>query len=295
MPALVDVAQYLVTGLQVGGVYALMSVGLALIFGVMRVVNFAQGDFLMLGMYSAYALFIGLAIDPLLGAILIIPAFLLVGIVVHRGLLQQVIRKGQTENAQLIFTLGLSLVLQNGALMLFGPTPRGIPVPYGASGWLVGPLMVNQARTYSFLAACLVLAGLYLVLYCTQLGRALRATSDNVEAATYMGINVQRSYMLAMGLGVAASATAGALITTYYPMQPYIAWDFIVLMFIAVVLGGLGRIEGAFFGGLIIGVVQNLSAALLPLQLQNLSLYVIFLLILLLRPHGLFGRQPRVY
>lgn len=295
MPSLTDVAQYLVTGVQVGGVYALMSVGLALIFGVMRVVNFAQGDFLMLGMYAAYALYVGLAIDPLLGALLIVPPFFVGGLLVQRGLLQPVMRKGQTENAQLIFTLGLSLVLQNGALMLFGPTPRGIPVPYGPSGWPLGPVVVNQARTYSFLAACLFLLGLYLVLYRTQVGRALRATADNVEAATYMGIDVQRAYMLALGLGVAASAAAGALVATYYPMQPYVAWDFIVLMFIAVVLGGLGRIEGAFFGGLIIGVVQNLSAALLPLQLQNVGLYVMFLAILFLRPYGLFGKPPRVY
>ncbi len=293
MPGLADIAQYIVTGIQVGGVYALMSVGLALIFGVMRVINFAQGDFLMLGMYAAYILFVALSLDPLLAAVIIVLPFFVAGTLVQRGLLQPLMGRGQSANAQLIFTLGLSLVLQNGALMAFGPTPRGIPVPYGVSGWHVGPVVVNQARTYSFLAACLLLAALYVVLYRSQLGRALRATADNLEAATYMGIDVRRSYMLALGLGIAASAAAGALVATYHPMQPYVAWDFIVLMFIAVVLGGLGRVEGAFVGGLLIGVVQNLSAAVLPLQLQNIALYVIFLLTLFLRPYGLFGRPPR--
>jgi branched-chain amino acid transport system permease protein len=289
------VLQYIVTGLLVGGVYALMSMGLALIFGIMRVINFAQGDFLMLGMYFAFFLAVGPRIDPIIAAFAAAPIFLAVGLLLHRFLVSRVTgatRGGQ--DAQLILTLGLSLILQNLALMLWSPTPRAVRTTYSVSAWEVGPILFNQARTYAFLLAMLLAVATYLFLQRTTVGRSLRAVADDWEAATYMGIDVRRSHAVAFAVGTTLAAMAGSLVATYYPLQPYVAWDFIVIMFVSVVLGGLGSVSGAFVGGLVIGLIQSVAQLVLPLQLQNVAVFVIFLFILYIRPRGLFGRAVRV-
>jgi branched-chain amino acid transport system permease protein len=285
-----------VTGLLVGGVYALMSIGLALIFGVMRVVNFAQGDFMMLGMYLTYYFAIGHAIDPLLGALLAIPPFFLLGLVIHRVLLVHVTGGGggQREmDAQLILTLGLSLVITNATTMILTPTPRGIKTAYATQAFALGPVLVNEARAYAF-GMALLLAGLvYLLLTRTDLGKALRAAADDPQAAEYQGINVRTMHGVAFGIGIALVAAAGGLLATYYPIEPNVAVNFIVLMFVAVVLGGLGSIPGAFVGGIVIGLVQSLTLLVLPFQLQNTGVFIAFLLVLYLRPQGLFGQRAR--
>ncbi len=272
-----------------------MSVGLALIFGVMKVVNFAQGEFMMLGMYLTYFLHVVLGLHPLLGALLTIPPFYLLGVLVHRALLVHVSGHGtaQEMDAQLILTLGLSLILTNGVTIALGPTPRGIVTPLATEAFRLGPLFLNQARTYAFILALIVAFGVYLFLQYTDLGKALRAAADEPEAALYMGISVARMHMVAFGLGVALAAVAGGLLATFWPIEPTVGLNFIVLMFVAVVLGGLGSIPGGFFGGLVIGMVQSLSLLVLPLQLQNVGVFVAFLLLLYLRPQGLFGRRGR--
>ncbi len=290
-----ELAQYIVTGLLVGGVYALMSIGLALIFGVMRVVNFAQGDFMMLGMYLTYYFAVGHAIDPLLGALIALPPFFLLGLILHRVLLVHVTgRGGQREmDAQLILTLGLSLIITNAVTMILSPTPRGIRTSYATQAFAVGPILVNQARTYAFGMAILLALGVYLLLTRTDLGKALRAAADDPQAAGYQGIDVRRMHGIAFGIGIALVAAAGGLLATYYPIEPNVAVNFIVLMFVAVVLGGLGSIPGAFVGGLVIGLVQNLTLLVLPFQLQNTGVFIAFLLVLYLRPQGLFGQRTR--
>jgi branched-chain amino acid transport system permease protein len=293
---LAELFQYVATGLLVGGVYALMSIGLGLIFGVMRVVNFAQGDFMMLGMYLTYFYAISGHIDPLLGALLTLPPFFLLGVLVHRLVLSRVTgggEPGRQQDAQLIVTLGLSLVITNATTMILTPTPRGIRTAYATQAFVLGPVLLNQARTYAF-AMALVLAGVvYLFLTRTDLGKALRAAADDPEAAGYQGIDVRTMHGLAFGTGIALVAAAGGLLATYYPIEPNVAVNFIVLMFVAVVLGGLGSIPGAFVGGILIGLVQSLTLLVLPFQLQNVGVFVAFLLVLYLRPQGLFGRRLR--
>jgi branched-chain amino acid transport system permease protein len=291
-----ELVQYVATGLLVGGVYALMSIGLALIFGVMRVVNFAQGDFMMLGMYLTYYYALAGGIDPLLGALLTIPPFFAAGVLVHRVLLARVTGGGDPAremDAQLILTLGLSLVITNATTMLLTPTPRAIRTSYATQAFALGPVLVNEARAYAFGMALLLAAAVYAFLTRTDLGKALRAAADDPEAAGYQGIDVRRMHGLAFGTGIALVAAAGGLLATYYPIEPNVAVNFIVLMFVAVVLGGLGSIPGAFVGGLIIGLVQSLTVLVLPLQLQNVGVFVAFLLVLYLRPQGLFGRRAR--
>ena len=294
--ALGDLLQYVATGLLVGGVYALMSIGLALIFGVMRVVNFAQGDFMMLGMYLTFWFAVGPGIDPLLGALLTIPPFFVLGLLLHRLLLVHVTGGGdpQRENdSQLILTLGLSLVITNAVTMILTPMPRGIKTTYATKAFALGPVLLNQARSYAFLMALGLAAVVYVFLTRTDLGKALRAAADDPEAAGYQGIDVRRMHAVAFGGGIALVAAAGGLLASYYPIEPNVAVNFIVLMFVAVVLGGLGSIPGAFVGGLVIGLVQSLTLLVLPFQLQNTGVFITFLLILYLRPQGLFGRRAR--
>jgi len=201
------------------------------------------------------------------------------------------------HTAQLILTLGISLVLQNGGLMLFGSTPTSIANAMSGKSWQLGPLwgndidvFVNQARGWSALLALAALGGTMLLLMHTGVGRRLRAAADNPMAALYVGIDVDAAHRTAFGIGLALTAIAGVSLATFYPFQPYTGFDFVIIMYAGVVLGGMGSIGGAFLGGLIIGLVQQLSTLVLPSQLQNTAIFVIFLLILLVRPQGLFGR-----
>jgi len=307
-----NVLQALTAGLLVGAIYGLMCVGLGLIYGVMRVINFAQGDFLMLGMYAALYLVGGLGLVTLLGPYFgVVVATLLggvilygFGILLHQTLLARVTglrvmnTEGEGHYPQLILTLGMSLILANGGLILFGSMPQNIRTPLSASAWELGPMIgqdvtvfLNKARGLAFLVSIVVAVGLFLFITRTRLGKTLRAAADNPEAATYMGINVDRAYRVAFGLGVALTAVAGGLVATYYPFQPYTGLEFVIIMYAGVVLGGFGSIGGAFWGGLTIGLVQQLSTLVLPVQLQNAAIFVVFLLIVLIRPEGLFGRS----
>ncbi len=290
------ILQNVVTGLLVGGVYALMSIGLALIFGVMRVVNFAQADFMMLGMYLTYFFYVAWGVNPLLGALVTIPPFYLLGYLTHRALLVRVTGGGDPHrqmDAQLILTLGLSLIITNAVTMILSPMPRGIKTTYATEAFAFGGMLLNEARSYTFIMACLLAAATFLFLQRTDLGKALRAAADDPEAAAYMGISVPRMHGTAFAIGIALVAAAGGLLATYHPIEPTVAVNFIILMFVAVVLGGLGSIPGAFLGGLLIGVVQSVTLMILPFQLQNVGVFVAFLLVLYLRPQGLLGRLGR--
>jgi branched-chain amino acid transport system permease protein len=304
-------AQALVAGLLVGAIYGLMCVGLGLIFGVMRVVNFAQGDFMMLGMYfTLYVVsglgalaFLGPAAAPVAAALLAGPVLFAAGWAVHRLLLARVTGTRAAAGtdigqAQLILTLGIALILENGGLIAFGSTPQTVHTPLSWSAWQIplfynpaAILFVNKARGIACLVSVVIGAALYWFIARTPLGKALRAAADNPEAATYMGIDVDRAYGLAFGIGSGITAIAGGLVAMYYPFQPYVGFDFVIIMYAGVVLGGMGSILGAFWGGMTIGLVQQLATLVLPLQLQNAAIFVVFLLIVQLWPQGLFGRS----
>lgn len=306
--------QSLAAGLLTGTNYGLMCVGLTIIFGVMRVINFAQGEFMMLGMYFAFYcfgfigahIFLGDMIGPFLSALLAGPAVFLLGVILHKALISKVTGLGganldaEGHYAQLILTLGLSLVLQNGGLFVFGSAPVSISTELSYSAWDIGPLygdriliFVNQAQTISAVIAVAVVLGFAMLMSGSRLGRSLRAAADNPRAAVYMGIDVDRAYRIAFGFGVGITAIGGGLLAVNYPFQPYVGLEFVIIMYAGVVLGGLGSVSGAFFGGLTIGLVQQLSALFLPNQLQNTAIFVVFLAIILLKPDGLFGRAAR--
>ncbi len=311
LPALETVLQTIATGLLVGFTYGLMCVALGLIFGIMRLINFAQGDFLMLGMYFAVAVLSGLGLGSFMGplpalllaALASIPVFFVVGWIIHKLLLARIganrkMTEGEVHQTQLIMTLGISLVLSNGALMVFGSTPVSLNTPMASQAFVLDPfggadvlVFLNEARVLAAVAALLATGGLYALLHRTDLGRKLRASADNPLAATYMGIDVILSYRVTFGLGFGLTALAGVMVATYYPFQPYVGLDFVIVMYAGVVLGGMGSVMGSFWGGVIIGLVQQLSTLVLPMQLQGTTVFVVFLLILLIRPQGLFGRS----
>jgi branched-chain amino acid transport system permease protein len=301
---LVDFFQALAAGLMVGGTYGLMCVGLGIIFGVMRVVNFAHGDFMMLGMYIAYYLvtgfgvlaFLGPYAAPIVGAALAGPVVFVVGWLLHRFLIAHVTgarvvtAEAEGHYAQIILTLGVALVLANGGLILFGSQPLSVQTPLSRESWEIFNVFLNQGRTVSFLIAVAFALVLYAFLTRTSLGKALRAAADNPIAAAYVGIDVDRAHRIAFGLGVGITAIAGGLIASSQSFQPYIGFDFVIVMYAGVVLGGMGSILGAFWGGLTIGLVQQMSTLVLPYQLQNTAIFVVFLLIIFFRPQGMFGR-----
>jgi branched-chain amino acid transport system permease protein len=296
--------QAFAAGLLVGGTYGLMCVGLGIIFGVMRVVNFAQGDFMMVGMYVAYYLvtgfgvltFLGPYAAPVVGAVLAGPVVFAIGWVLHRYLLSRVTgarvvsAEAEGHYTQIIMTLGVALVLANGGLILFGSQPVSVQTPMSRESWEIGMVFLNQARTVAFVLAVVIAIGLYLFLNKSELGKALRAAADNPIAAGYVGIDVDRSHRIAFGLGVGITAIAGGLFASSQSFQPYIGFDFVIVMYAGVVLGGMGSILGAFWGGLTIGLVQQMSTLILPYQLQNTAIFVVFLLIIFFRPQGMFGR-----
>lgn len=306
--------QALTAGLSTGAIYGLLCVGLSLIFGVMRVINFAQGDFMMLGMYAAFYAFaviggeaaFGAYVAPYLCALLAGPAVFLAGMLAHKLLVSRVsgmrasALASEGHYAQLILTLGIALVLQNGALWLFGSAPVSIRTPLASEAWAVGPLygerievFVNQGQAVGAAMALAVVLVFVALMNRTRLGKALRAAADNPVAATYMGIDVARAHRLAFALGVGITAVGGGLLASGVSFQPYAGLEYVIVMYAGVVLGGLGSVSGAFLGGLVIGLVQQLSTLFLPNQLQNAAIFVMFLAIVLLRPQGLFGAALR--
>jgi branched-chain amino acid transport system permease protein len=306
--------QFLTTGLLTGVIYGLMCVGLTTIFGIMRVINFAQGEFMMIGMYVAYYfagflggyLLFGDYLAPFIAALAAAPVVYLLGIFFHRTLVARVTGTrgarldADGHYAQLIMTLGISLVLSNGGLVVFGSTPVSISTPLAWTAWPVGPLsgdrilvFVNQKETIAAVIAIAVVFAFSRFMRSTRTGRSLRAAADNPTAALYMGIDVDRAHRIAFGIGVALTALGGGLLASGTAFQPFTGIDFVIVMYAGVVLGGLGSLWGAFFGGLTIGLIRALSALFLPYQLENTAIFVCFLAILLLRPDGLFGRSTR--
>ncbi len=314
LQTLENVLQSLIAGLLIGCMYGLMCVGLTIIFGVMRVINFAQGEFMMLGMYFTYFCFAWLGAEvwvdglwfPFVLAVLSGPAVFLLGIILHKVLISAVTGRrasqleAQGHYAQLVLTLGIALVLQNGGLFLFGSNPVSVSNDLSYSAWEWGPMVgervsvfVNQAQTISAVIALLVVMAFGLLIVKTRLGKSLRAAADNTDAATYMGIDVDRAHRIAFGFGIGITAIGGGLLASNVSFQPYIGTEYVIIMYAGVVLGGLGSIRGAFLGGLSIGILQQVSAIVLPNQLQGTVIFVCFLAVILFRPQGFFGRRDR--
>lgn len=284
-----EIIQALVNGLLIGGVYAVVSIGLTLVFGVMSIVNFAQAEFLMLGMFVAFFCWQYLGLDPMLGALVAFAVVFGFGMLVQRVLIERVLRA--PEVAQIFLTVGLLIVLENAALLVFGSEFRSVRVPYQTAAVQFGGLIVGVPYLLAFTISLIAGVLLWAFMRFTWLGQAMRATAQDSAAALSLGMDVRRIRRIAFGLGVGMTALGGAVILPYFTASPTIGNQFVVLMFTAVVLGGLGNVLGAVIGGLMVGVIQTLSTLVFPIQLQNLVLFVVFILVLALRPEGLLRQK----
>ena len=286
---LLGALQGVLSGILLGGVYGLIAIGLAMVVGVLRIVNFAHADFVMLAMYTTFFVVTVVQAPPYAAILLALPALFLVGLLIERGIIR--FSYGQAEANQLVLTAAVSLAIQNLALMLFSPTARSAVTTYDLIS--LGPVFVNKAQVVGFGVALLTAAGLTLLLRFTEVGRALRATVADPDMATMLGVNVGRIRTLAFGLSAALAAVAGVVLATYYPMAPTVGVNFLVVAFVAMVMGGMTSIGGAFMASMVVGVAQQVTASLGDARIQNLSVFVIFILLLILRPQGLFTRRGR--
>lgn len=288
MSELVPLLQNISNGLLIGGVYALIGVGLTLVFGVMGTINFAHGDFVVLGMYSAVLFNAVFGWDPYISILIAVPVGLLVGIAVERGILARIV-DSPPESAMLA-TLGISLIIGNGLLLTFGGEPKSVQVSYASSTLSIGPVNISIVLLLAGLATLLVILGLYILLNRTEIGRAIRGTAENRLGAELVGINTQRIHSLVFGIGVSLAMTAGVtLIPMLFATPSATGAIFTLKAFVVTVLGGLGNIGAAIGGGVLLGLVEVLGASYLDAAYRDAYGLIAFLLILLLRPEGLFG------
>jgi branched-chain amino acid transport system permease protein len=272
-----------------GGLYAVIGMGLALIFGVMRIVNFAHGAFLMAGMYLAYFVYTGLGVSPYVSFPVVMTALFVLGVVVYRVLVRHVV--SAPHSMQILLTAGLSFVFIGLAQVLFGADYRQLHLEMASRNDRLAGLTFNRAYVVSFVVASAVSFALYFVVARTELGRALRAVAQNRAVAALMGIRVERVSAIAFGLGVACAGLGGALLLPVFYTYPTVGEPFQIRSFVIVVLGGMGSIEGAALGGLVLGLAEGLTAYLWSDSYSQVVDFVLFLAVLLLRPSGLFGRS----
>jgi branched-chain amino acid transport system permease protein len=282
-------AQALVSGLLSGFVFALIAAGLSLIFGVMEIVNFAHGEFLMLSMYLSYFLHSSLGWDPLLALPLNAAVLFLFGALVYYALIRRVLRAPML--AQIFATFGLGVFLQNGAQFLFRPDFRMVGTTLASGRIALLGVFVSRPQLVAAIGAVSTTGLLYWLLTRTETGKALLATAEDRQAAALMGIDPDRMFALSWGLGAACVGVAGALLSTFYYVFPQVGGVFALIAFVAVALGGFGSVAGAFLGGIVIGVVESLAGVLVAPAVKNIFVFAIYLAVMLVRPRGFLGKQ----
>ena len=283
------VAASVVNGLTTGAVYALVALGLTLIYGVLHIINFAHGSLLMMALYAVYFANRLLGLDPYLALPFVVALFFAAGYVLQRFVIDWA-SHGRDQNI-LLATLGIALVLDNGALFLWTATRRDIDVPWAFEVVDLGFALVPLARAIAF-AAALALAGLlWLWIARTDMGKAIRAVAREKQGARLVGISVEHIYAVSFGIGTACVAAAACLLLPAFYVTPQVGYAFVLVAFTTVVLGGMGSFPGALLGGLLLGVVEALCGLFLGESLGQIGIFLIFILILLFRPTGLFGAR----
>jgi branched-chain amino acid transport system permease protein len=283
------VVSVVIEGVLTGLVYGLMALGLSVIFGIVRVVNFAHGEFAVVAMYAAYLLFVTLGLDPIVSLLPIAGAFFLIGYALQTVLINRFI--GRSEHEQFILLVGLAIVIINGLLMIFGPDARPTNLPYSFDSYAIGPLFVDKARVYAATGALVVAAGLFGFFRYTATGTAIRACADNLTGAAVVGLNIKRLYALTFGLGLACVGAAGALMVPIADASPLLSQAFTLLAFTIVIVGGLGSMSGALIGGVVIGVSEALASFFMAPSMKSMVSFALLVAVLVFRPQGLMGRR----
>jgi len=279
--------QVLINGLFLGGLYSLISLGLTLIFGVIRVINFAHGEILMISMYASYFCFSFWGLNSYLSLMLVIPAMFILGVLIDQVVIRPI--RQAPAYMQIFATVGLSVLLMNLALVFLGGDYRTLNVGFARKVVQIGPLGISLPRLIIFLASIAVAWLLYLFLNKTDIGKQIRAITQDRDAAKLLGIDPNRIYMITFGLGSALVGLAGGLMMPLYYVFPSVGAYFVLTAFVVVVLGGLGNMMGALLGGLILGLIDSLSGYYINPALKEVVYFIVFLLVLLLKPSGLMG------
>jgi branched-chain amino acid transport system permease protein len=285
-------AQQIVLGILIGGLYGLAAAGLSLVFGVLKVLNVAHGELIMLGGYAAFWSVALLGADPFGSLVLVVPLALLAGVVLYGALFGFVVRANEEtrEKNSLLIGFGLALVLQALAVRLWTADERSIVTPYGGAVISIAGLSIPVVRLVSLLLAFAIIGGLQLLLTHWRWGKAIRATAEDWQAALLTGIDVRRAYLLAFAIGTGLAGAAGVLVTVSYSVSPSIGLEWTLKALIVVVLAGLGSMIGTFVGGILLGVAEALSAAAFGGPYREVVGLVLFVVVLCARPRGLFGR-----
>lgn len=283
-----DLLTPVLMGVMLGGLYALSALGLSMVFGVMRVINLAHGDLVVLASYGAYAVWNILGLDPVVGLVITIPGMFVLGVLIQKFLMSKAVRIG--AEAPLIIAFGLSLVVENTEQILWTPLSRGISTSYSQASFH----LLNRQFPFIYLldlvVGIAVMLSMHQFLKHTYLGRAISATAQDTRAALLMGVNTKRIYSIAFGVALISAAIAGSFLGMTFPFTPTSGTTFLTIAFGTVIIGGLGSMMGTFLGGIILGLAQTISAYFLGANAQMLVVYVIVLSILTFRPQGLFGR-----
>jgi branched-chain amino acid transport system permease protein len=285
-----QIFQSLVGGLLIWGVYSLVAIGLTIIYGVLKIVNFAHGDFLMLAMYLAFFSYTLLNIDPYLMVFLALPLFFLFGVFIYKLIIQPIVEKGE-EHIQILLTMGLAWVLQNMVLYFFGPDYRSLRLPYGDITLSIGNVYFPLTKIIACGGAVICTLAVHLLFKKTKLGKAIRAASQEPWAAYMVGINVKRIYYISFAIGICCVSIAGFLVIPFFYTSPLAGAQFTLIAFVVVVLGGLGSFAGALICGFLVGLVEGIGSAFLPGSYQELVVFSVFILILLFKPSGIFVRN----
>ncbi len=272
-----------------GGIYALVAMGLALVFGVMNVINFAHGDFVMLAMYITYFLSLMLTLDPILVPLITIPMFFVLGIGVYMGTLHKIVRGPALS--QIAVTVGLMVLLRNVTLALWRAEPKAIQYTAVAGYFHVGPFIFPTSRLFGAVVSILTLVALHLFLTRTKLGLAIRATAEDADAASLFGVNVRNVYAFTFGLGTGLIALAGALIMTFQEVNPLSGLLYGLLSWVIVAMGGLGGVVGVFFSSIILAIAESIGITFWDPRAREIIIYLIFIILLWVRPTGLFAKR----
>ena len=277
-----------ISGVFLGSIYALVALGLTLIYGVLHIINFAHGSLLMLAMYAVFFLWQGFGMDPYLAMIIVVPGGFLFGYLLQRGIIGKA-SHGRDEIILLV-TLGISIIMENVALLFFSASERSVRVPYDLDGFDLGVTYVVYPELAALVGSLLITLLLYLFMTLTDTGKAIRAVAKERQGARLVGINVNHIFAVSFGIGVACVAAAASLLVPTYAVHPQIGYLFVLIAFTVVVLGGMGSFVGALVGGFIIGIFEQLGRLYLGESLGLITISVIFILVLLFRPSGLFGK-----
>jgi branched-chain amino acid transport system permease protein len=285
------VAQAVINGLLIGGIYALVSIGVTLIFGVVKIVNFAQGEFVMLGMYISFFLFSYFGIDPLLSLFVSMPALFLLGVLIQHFLIRRVL--GPNDMPQIFLTFALSLLLLNLSLLFFSANYRTVHTFYSDEAFHFGGLYVPEAKLIAFVLAMALSGALWAFLHATDLGKAMRAAAQKPDVAVLMGINPNRVFAVAFGTALALAGAAGSLLMPFYSAYPFVGQVFVLMAFVAVVLGTLGNVIGALVASLMMGVAESLGIQFVGADSGLIVVFAMLLLTLALKPNGLGAGRMR--